>query len=247
MSRLNASFIDALKRALNGTRFSAKDFIFEDSSSSRTLIGIRFKYDKSFNFEITEEEEVETITEKGPFSNASSGTSERKNKSVMNYVVYSPGEYKRSDKIDIYDVGGATDYIQKWCDYIYDEVTHKTDDDSSYDSLREQIEEQLKDGVENESDPFNDEELAIINKNFDDLLKNFEALKEENKITQAELNKVQSDFEDFKNSAKNMPKGLWARVTNNKLVDIVVAFGKSKEGRDFIISEIKKLFREIEI
>ncbi|MEY8213667.1 MAG: hypothetical protein RPR97_04185 [Colwellia sp.] len=241
MSRLNASFIDVLKRALNGTRFSAKDFIFGDSSNRRALIGIQFKYDNSFNFEITEEEEIETITEKPPFAGSALGTSERKNKSVANYVVYSPGEYKRSDKIDIYDVGSATDYIQKWCDYIYDEVTHKKDDDSSYDSLREQIEEQLKEGVENENDPFNDEELRRINEKFDDLLKNFEALKEENKITQAELNKVQSDFEDFKSSAKNMPKGLWARVTNNKLVDIVVAFGKSKEGRDFIISEIKKL------
>ncbi|MCP4985434.1 MAG: hypothetical protein GY928_04975 [Colwellia sp.] len=241
MSRLNASFMDIIKRALNGTRFSAKDFIFEDSSSHKTLIGIQFKYDKSFNFEITEEEEIETITEKGPFASAALGTSERKNKSVMNYVVYSPGEYKLSDKIDIYDIGNATEYIRKWCDYIYDEVTHKKDDDSSYDSLREQIEEQLEESVENESDPFNDEELRRINNKFDDLLKNFEALKEENKITQAELNKVQSDFEDFKSSAQNMPKGLWARVTNNKLVDIVVAFGKSKEGRDFIISEVKKL------
>jgi uncharacterized protein (DUF934 family) len=38
-----------------------------------------------------------------------------------------------------------------------------------------------------------------------------------------------------------MPKGLWARITNNRLVDIAVDFAKSKEGREFVIAEIRRL------
>ncbi|MGO2276701.1 hypothetical protein, partial [Pseudoalteromonas nigrifaciens] len=93
----------------------------------------------------------------------------------------------------------------------------------------------------NESEPFNSEEIDRINKKFDELLSNFELLKTENKITQDELNKVKDELSSFKSTAKVLPKGLWARITNNKLVDIAVKFAKTKEGKDFIISQIKRL------
>jgi len=103
------------------------------------------------------------------------------------------------------------------------------------------MEEQFKTTIENEIESFSDEELVKISAKFDDLLAKFEALKEESKITQEELNRIKGELEGITSSARVMPKGLWARVTNNKLVDIAVSFAKSKEGRDFIISEIKRL------
>jgi len=241
MSRLNASFITQLKNAINTSNFSAKDFIVNDYSSGKTLINIQFKYNEKFDFEITEEEEIEIVTEKSPFASSLRGSSERKNKSTVNYVVFSPGEYKKTDKIELYDIGRATDSIRDWCNCIYSEISHQKEDDGLFDDLREQIEEQLKSNVEDENEPFNSEEIGRINKKFDELFANFEELKKENKITQDELNKVKDELSGFKSSAKVLPKGLWARITNNKLVDIAVTFSKSKEGKAIIISQIKKL------
>ncbi|MGO2182566.1 MAG: hypothetical protein ACTH36_09655 [Pseudoalteromonas nigrifaciens] len=241
MSRLNPSFITELKNAISTSNFSAKDFIVNDYSSGKTLINIQFKYNDHYDFEITEEKLVETVTEKGPFSTSITGTSERKNTSIENYAVYSPGKYKNTDKIKLYNLGSATESIRDWCDFIYSEISHQKDDETMFDDLREQIEEQLKSSGTNESEPFNSEEIDRINKKFDELLSNFELLKTENKITQDELNKVKDELSSFKSTAKVLPKGLWARITNNKLVDIAVKFAKTKEGKDFIISQIKRL------
>ena len=190
MTKLNTSFVNSLKSALNDTRFSAKDFVFQDSASSSKLIDIAFKYNNEYSFSITEETETEIVTEKKSFAVAALGTTERKNTSLVNYIYYSPGKYKKKDKIAIYNIGESSEYLAKWCRYIFNEISHINEEDVSYDNLRDQIEELLKDNVENENEAFNDDELTKINEKFDTLANQFEKLKEENKITQAELNKV---------------------------------------------------------
>jgi ATP-dependent Lon protease len=241
MAQLNKTFIEKLKSEFESTRFSSNDFTYIYPTSGKILLVMTFKYDDEFTFQISEEEEYELVTQKGAYTLAMGGTSERKNKSIENYVTYSPGEYKKTDKVDIYDIGNASDYIEKWCSYIYKEISYKEVDESFFDELRHDMEEKFKDSIENEAESFSDEELGKINSKFDDLLSKFEILKEESKITQEELNRVKDELDGFKSTAKVMPKGLWAKITNNKLVDIAVSFAKSKEGRDFVISEIKKL------
>ena len=241
MAQLNDTFIEKLKGEFDSTRFSSKDFTYSYPTSGKVFVVIKFKYDDSYTFKISEEEEYEIVTQKGALALAMGGTSERKNKSISNYVTYSPGEYKKTDKVEVYDIGSSLDHIGKWCRYIYDEISHNEEDESFFDNLRHEMEEQFKSTIENEDESFSDDELDKISAKFDDLFAKFESLKEESKITQEELNRIKDELEGFKSSAKAMPKGLWARVTNNKLVDIAVSFAKSKEGRDFIVSEIKRL------
>lgn len=241
MAQLNNTFIEKLEREFDSTRFSSKDFTYSYPTNGKVFVVIQFKYDDSYIFRISEEEEYEIVTQKDAYSLAMGGASERKNKSIVNYVTYSPGEYKSTDKVEVYDVGGSLDHIGKWCRYIYDEITHKNEDESFFDNLRHEMEERFKSTIENEAESFSDDEINKINTKFGDLLARFESLKEESKITQEELNRIRDELEGIKSSAKAMPKGLWARITNNKLVDIAMSFAKSKEGREFIISEIKKL------
>jgi hypothetical protein len=55
------------------------------------------------------------------------------------------------------------------------------------------------------------------------------------------LESVKREFNEFKSSSKSYSKGVWARVTNNKMISIFADLVKSKEGRILIFDEIKKL------
>ncbi|MCT6698158.1 hypothetical protein [Rheinheimera sp. 4Y26] len=241
MPQVNVAFIEKLKNGFKHTRFSQKDFNLYFPDTGKVLVQIEFKYHKNYTFQISEEVEIDTVTQRDSLASVISGVSERKSKSIVHYAIFSPGECKRVDKIHLYELSNAPDYIEKWCRYLFSEISIIKLEDSLFDDLREQIEDQLKNNAVNENEQFSDEELSKINVKFDELLKNFEKLEEESKITKSNLEQVKKEFSEFKESAKVMPKGLWARVTNNRLVDIVVEFAKSKEGREFIISEIKKL------
>ena len=169
MSQLNNTFIENLKREFDNTRFSSKDFSYNYPASGTVLVAISFKYDETYVFKISEEEEYEIITQKDTLALAMGGSSEKKNKSVATYVTYSPGQYKKKDKVEVYDIGSAGDHIGKWCRYIYNEVSHKEENEYFFDNLREEMEEQFKGKIENEEESFNDDELGTISARFDDL------------------------------------------------------------------------------
>jgi hypothetical protein len=206
MPQVNSTYIETLKDAFKHTRFSYKDFTFNFPDSGKVLTHIEFKHQKNLTFQITEEVEVETITERDKFASVIGGTSERKNKSIVNYAIFSPGQYKKTDKLSLYELSNASDHIASWCRYIFAEISLKKQEDTTFDQLREQIEEQLKNNGVNENEPFSDEELVKINSKFDELLRNFEQLKEESKITQAELNSVKMNLKSLKNPPRLCPK-----------------------------------------
>ena len=238
MPRVNATFIEKLKSEFKHTRFSEKDFNFNYPDNGKTFVLIQFKYNSDYKFQITEEEEVKTVTEKSHFSFGS--TTERKNRTVSCYAIYSPGEHKETEKLYISDIGSGIDYVDKWCKYLYSDLSHKNIQAPSYDDFRESIESTFQ-NIENENELFSESELIKVNEKFDELLGQFENLQEEWNLTQSELNKIKEELKSIKESAKVIPKGMWAKITNNKLFDIFVDFSKSKEGRELFIAGIKKL------
>lgn len=241
MTQLNKTFIEELKQEIGSTRFSANDFTFTFPPSGRILCKLVFKYDESFEFMITEEDVYDNITHRNAITAALGSSTERKEKSIAVYVVHSPGEYKRMDKTEIASIGYAAEHLRNWCDYIYSELSQNDQADSLFDELRQEIEGQLQDAIDDPDGTFDASEIAKIESKFDDILSKFETLKEENEITKEELAKIKKDMDGFKSSAKVMRKGMWARITKNKMVDIAVSIAKSKEGRDLIISQIRRL------
>ncbi len=240
MARLNKSFIDNLKTEFEITRFSASDFDFSFPSSGSALVTITFKYDDSFSFKLSEEIEYDIITEKDRIT-LGIGTREQKNKRTVEYAAYSPGKYKKTDKIELYDIGSASSEIRSWCDNIFREITLTNISDSSFEEFRKNLEEQLSSDIPDENSIATDEELAALNDKFDTILANFEQLKEKNQITEEAVSNLRSELDLLKSSAKSMPKGIWAKVAKNKLVDFCVKFAKSKEGKDLLLTGVKKL------
>ncbi|MCR9105426.1 MAG: hypothetical protein NXI15_09060 [Gammaproteobacteria bacterium] len=241
MAQLNKTFIEELKQGFGSTHFSANDFTFTFPPKGKILCRLNFKYDESFEFTITEEEVYDLITQRNALTAVMGGSTERKDKSIAVYVIHSPGQYKKTDKIEIADIGDAAEHLRNWCHYLYSELSHDEQADSSFDDLRREIEDKFEETIDDPDGKFDADEIAKIESKFDALLSKFETLEEESKITKEELTRIKKDMDGFKSSAKVMRKGLWARITNNKLVDIAVSIAKSKEGRDLIISQIKKL------
>lgn len=99
MAQLNNTFIEKLKREFDNTHFSSRDFTYSYPTNGKVLIVITFKYDDRFTFKISEEEEYEIVTQTSAIALAMGGTSERKNKSIVSYVIYSPGEYKKQIRL----------------------------------------------------------------------------------------------------------------------------------------------------
>lgn len=239
--RLNKSFTDEITDGFGDTRFSAKDFSFTYPTSGRILLTIQFKHQDGFSLKLTKEEEYDVVTQRDGLSALMGGASERKSKYTVYYIEMTPGEYEKTDKIEISSLGDTGRYIRDWCSHIYSEMSSMLVDHTVFDDLREQMEASFDETIEKPEESFSNEEVEAIKVKFDDLLKKFEELQEKNEITKSELGQIRQDLDNMKSSATVMPKGLWARVTNNKLVDIAVSIAKSKEGRTFLIEEIKKL------
>ena len=65
-------------------------------------------------------------------------------------------------------------------------------------------------------------------------------MKEKYQLTEKELVKIKQEFESFKSSAKVLEKGVWSKITKNKIFDLLVKLSKTKEVKDLLVSGVKK-------
>ena len=240
MSRLNKSYISSIKDKLYATRFSPYDFDFSEPAKGDSLLIIQFKYNSDYIFHITEETEYDKITQKGVVAIAF-GESERTNTKIVNYARYNPGEFKKHEAVSLYNLSSVDRELENWCRNIYRELIEDRNSPDPFDDLHEELENQIKNTIQNENEIASDEELSRLNDKFETLISKFSELEESNKITTEELSKIQNELDLLKGSADKLPKGIWARIAKNKFVDLSVQFIKSKEGRDILITGIKRL------
>jgi response regulator of citrate/malate metabolism len=78
-----------------------------------------------------------------------------------------------------------------------------------------------------------------LNSKFDDLLAKFEKLREDNAITQTELDRLKSEIASFKINAETFPKGTFVRTTFNRLRRIITSEKTKEVVKDLITSAVK--------
>ena len=240
MSQLNQSAIRRTQDIISCSCFSLSDFDIQLPKSGQNLLIITFKHNPAYEFRIFEKTKKTKIKENPTFSTF--GPSREEVHEYISLVTkISPGKYKTSDEDECDDYENAVNRILYWCDNITKELSIILKNESEYDDIRNQFEEQFKKFAGNENERFTTEELGDLNEKFNILLEKFEFLNEENKIRKEELSRIKNEIEKFKNNAKTFPKGVWAKVTNNKLMDILISFAKSSEGRQLIIDEVRKM------
>ncbi len=219
MSQLKPSYIQDIHNAISNPVFSLQDFDIELPKSGKMLLKITFKHNKEYSYILKEptygEDELAAVVR--------------------------PSNYKKEAEWNLKGFRDALTQIPQWCKNIRDDLYTLAPNRDPLEALRADFEKQIDSLIENPEENFSNEELDAVNNKFDDLYKQFELLKDEYELSKQQLQEIREGFEEFKNSAEAYPKGVWAKITNNKLVDIVGAVFKSKEGRQFILGELKKL------
>ncbi len=230
--------------ALKNSCFSLSDFEVVFPESGNEFAKIVFKHVDNYRFTIVERKETESVKVTQGITSVFAPVREERNTYIAKYVIASPGNYKMEDKIEIDDFDDALSLISKWCDNIKADISTQFEEQEISDeieSFRKQLEDELNQNIINANERFSETEIETLNAKFDDLYAKFEHLKEENKLTEKELDKIKKELAEIKSTAKSFPRGIWAKVTHNKLFEIMIDFVKSKEGREFIIDGVKRL------
>ncbi|MDD2540992.1 MAG: hypothetical protein PHH28_08100 [Desulfuromonadaceae bacterium] len=242
MPQLKQSFIKEISDAIDRSCFTLADFQVEFPDSGSTLMKIFFKYNNNYRFIVYEKAESETINIKEGYS-VMPKIREEKRKWVTTYLLEAPSDYKAVDEEPIYSLDEIPKKIPQWCVNIHKELSIPINSSDNFEKFREELEELIKNDIDDETAKFNPDEIENLAKKIDSLFEKFEELKERNVLTEAELKKVKEQLEEVKSSSKTYPKGVWARVTNNRLIRIIVDFTKSKEGRELITDGIKEMLK----
>lgn len=235
MSELIATFMDEIVSTLNSTRFSVDDFDLE-GDEDKELLRIVFKYNDSYSFILTEDSVTEEVESTNPFRTGSIS------KTVTKLFSYeSPSSYKKTEKIEIRGFENVCDRIAKWCLNLHKELSAETSDNSEYEQAKTAFKEQFEINIDDPESRFSEKEVSALQLRLDELYQKFEELSEKHQISEEELEKLNGEIEKMKDNAHTYKKGIWAKITQNKVTELIFTFLKSKEGRELVIDSIKHL------
>jgi len=226
--------------ALNATRFSVDDFSLRDEGYGE-LLRIQFTYDENFTFILKEEDVSESISTAKTFGTSTKSYSQ----TVTKLFAYeSPGEYKFEDKIQLSSFSDVPKRIASWCQNIHRELQHNSNDSES-EKAKQAFKESITIDIDNPESSFSKEEIESLSHKLDSLYEQIDKLKDKFEISESELERLKKELNAMKENAKTYKKGLWAKITENKVGQLIFEFFKSKEGRGLIVESIKKLGNQI--
>jgi len=241
MSQLKPSFVNDIETAIEKSRFTVDDFSFEFPKSGKTLVRITFLYKPEYMLMLTEETKREQVTIEEKFGYASPSTSRSHTVQETVFTIRAtPGRFKTEVTYEIDSLGGLLEELPKWCENIRSDLYALAPKVDLLATLREELQKNLDTLVDRPDDYFNVEELKVVDSRFDQLLAEVTKLREQYSLTKQQLDSMQKEFEEFKSSARAYPKGLWAKVTGNKLVKTTGQIINSPEGRAFLFQQIRR-------
>jgi len=237
MSQLKPSFVQEVRNALSMSKFTVDDFEIELPKSGRVLLKITFAYKPEYFLALFEDEKQESVTIEQKY--LMSSRTER-----ITQVVYSiktvPGRFKTEATAELSEPGAVLDEIPKWCESVRADLYALSPIQDPLEQLRQQLKANLDELVKEPNTYFTEEELAVVDRRFDQLYEDIAKLREQYSLTKQQLAELQREVEEFKKSARAYPKGLWARLTSNKLVKTTGQIVNSPEGRSFLFQQIRR-------
>jgi hypothetical protein len=151
-----------------------------------------------------------------------------------------PGQFKLQDSTDLYKLGTLLDEIPKWCENIRLDLYALAPTLDPLEQLKQQLRSNLDKIVDDPDGYFSADELTVVDGRFDKLYEDIADLREQYSITKQQLTDLQKEIAEFKDSARVYPKGIWARITTNKLVKATGQVFNSTEGRTFLFKNLSR-------
>ena len=237
MSQLKPSFINEIYGALEKSKFTRDDFQLELPKSGRVLARIVFTHKPEYSLVLSEEQKQEQIKTKLNFD----FSTRTESRNYTQFIVRAaPGAFKADSQTEIDDPGGILSTIPQWCESIRADLYALAPVKDPLEELRKKMQRDLDDLVTEPAEFFSDEEMALVDARFNKLFAEITELKDRFSLTKQQLEAIQKEFEEFKSSARVYPKGIWARVTSNKLVKATGSIINSPEGRKFLFQQLRR-------
>lgn len=238
MSQLKPSFVAGVKKALENSVFTEGDFEIQLPKTGKVLVKLVFLHKPDYFLECSEtiKQEEYTVTQKWMME---SRNEKRRYSTVEAQLV--PGEFKARETIELSELGQLADLIPKWCSYLRDDLYALAPKQDLLGQLREKFKNDIEQGIADPESYFTEEEVSRIGEKFDAMVEELNHLKEEFSLTKQQLDQIKKEVEEFKNSAQAYPKGVWAKVTSNRLVQFVGKFMNTSEGRKFLFEQAKRI------
>lgn len=131
--------------------------------------------------------------------------------------------------------------IDIWISRILEESTSGSSSGPAiFAELRNNL-NKMSDELPNPDQPFTQEEATVWIKKLDDLVAEFEHLKEAKKIQQNEINELKKAVQQLKANVENVPKGVWVKAAGNKILNTIEGLSNSQVGQILIEGSIKAL------
>lgn len=154
----------------------------------------------------------------------------------------SPGEYKNHDSRTHETIDSAIRRISEWVGNIREDLVHsKTTGPTAVDDFTKAFQDRIDESVTDPESYFDEHEVDEINKKLDELQTRVLELEEKLNISPEETKRVEKAIEKSKSDLHVYPKGVWYKTSGTKIIKILKAILKTKEGREFISEMAKKL------
>ena len=239
MPLLRPSFINQIQTSLDESCFTAADFQIDYPDKGRVLVRIRFRYAPQYEFTIQEKSSTETV-EVSDLHMSLAGIRRERRRVEQILAIERPGKYKVEEVTEIGEMYEAPGRVGEWCSNIKaDLVATKKYEDPLAD-LRTEIGQQFDENIRNPDETFTVDELETVRSQLDSLVDRFRKLEENRDLTKEQLDALEAELSEIKESARYVPRGVWARISSNKIMQILADYVRSKAGRALFLDTIGK-------
>ena len=232
MAKIKQVIIEQIYRQLDGRLFSIPDFEVRFPDDSNVYHEISFRHDPSYFFSILEEYETQS---------GIAGFVNQIDRKKKPHTKEAPGDFKAVEWRVHPDFDAALSRINTWCKNLSGELRAKTPALKELEALRAQFDERFSAEVPDPENRFTTDELASLAQKFDLLQTKLTSLEEQHQITKQELETALADIKSIKDSAANLPKGLWTKIAKSRFVTLMGRVTSSPEGRKFMLEAAEKL------
>ena len=157
----------------------------------------------------------------------------------------SPGEhFLTSERFPREDLDECLYAVSQWTERILDGYKRRNPIVDEFEEFRRRLEERLQDAGEASDAAFSQSELAELRAKLDDLNSRLDDLSDKTTGITMRLADAHAEIEKLKSQAEQVPRGVWYRMANNKIVAILKSVATSKETREFALEAAKKYFLE---
>jgi len=213
---LRPSFLAAIRKVLDNTKFSALDFSVNSSSEDgEPILSVVFLHDDRFIFNVHEI--------KGGYK-----------------VVVSPGDTRMVEYFGLTSLEGISDDISSWSYRVYEEVKQFSPLAKEFEVFKAGLQDYVDSTIEDSLARFTASEINNMTGKLAELEARLAKMQSDAEITKQQYDKAVADLEKIVSSMQDLPKSVWYKTAGNRIWFLLQSFVTSKEGQKTISSAVQK-------